>query len=432
MALVMALGSGLGCELKVQPSQLCKGPDCFDIPTFADKLEEQLSPCAVGWGFVIYHDGSLHTERSGGMMRTEADPPALAFSSFEPANVASVSKTFTATAVLQLLDANGLTPDDLIHPWLPPEWTRGQGIEDLTFRQVLTHSAGFRGTLVIAPPFGDEVHQFWTNVDGNQDGLFDGCNPCLGDYASLQDMVAVGSFQQYRFPQYDNVNYQLLRVLIAMLDGLDPNAYQSWPDSAAEATAERYEQYMLANVFAPAGALNAVIETPEHAMRYYPFPDGGRNGFDHGEPIPGVYFVDDERAVSGAGFWNIPLNNMAGLLWTLRNTETLLPASLRDAEMFNEVKPFNELLGMYSQDVEDGKAFKHNGGFSYSLYQDSDCDGMLPDFGCPGGTSIWFAMPNDLVVTLHHNSVPNNLMTCGQVMDPDTLVTQAYKDSWVP
>ncbi len=410
-ALVMAALLTAGCD--PQPEVLCDGLSCFTFEDFGANIESSLDSCTVGWGYSIYYDGKLHTADSGGFMRTTADSPSIAMNNFEPANIASVSKTLTAIAVLQLLEANSLTADSPIEPWLPPEWTPGDGIEQLTFRQVMTHSAGFRTTLVIAPPWGDSTNYF------------------SGDYDGLRDMVEFGVYSQYQTGQYDNINYQLLRVLIAMLDGLDPSVDPAWPGSAAVATAERYEQYMINNVFVAAGASNATVYTPENAMKYYAFPDDGRAGFDHSAAIPGVYGVDDERSVSGAGFWNIPIISLSSLIWQLRYTDNLLSEDMRN-EMFDETRNFTELLGTWSSDVVDGKAFKHNGGFGYSLYGDSDCDGSLPDTWCAGGTSIWYAMPNELVVTMHHNSIPNDRTTCGLVLNPDQLIEDAYNGAWTP
>ena len=59
-------------------------------------------------------------------------------------NVASVGKMFTTIAVLQSLARHHLSIDSRIWPFLPPDWVRGPGIDTITFRELLTHRAGFR------------------------------------------------------------------------------------------------------------------------------------------------------------------------------------------------------------------------------------------------------------------------------------------------
>ena len=59
-------------------------------------------------------------------------------------NVASVGKMFTTIAVLKSLARHHLSIDSRIWPFLPPDWVKGPGIDTITFRELLTHRAGFR------------------------------------------------------------------------------------------------------------------------------------------------------------------------------------------------------------------------------------------------------------------------------------------------
>lgn len=59
-------------------------------------------------------------------------------------NVASVGKRFTTIAVVKSLARHHLSIDSRIWPFLPPDRVRGPGIDTITFRELLTHRAGFR------------------------------------------------------------------------------------------------------------------------------------------------------------------------------------------------------------------------------------------------------------------------------------------------
>lgn len=106
-------------------------------------IEAELAASAVpGAAVGIVRDGSLAMFRSYGasdLVRGDA-PTAQSI-----ARVASVTKTFTATAIMQLRDASLLALDDplLLHI---PEFTSAQAIagplESVTIRRMLTHQSG--------------------------------------------------------------------------------------------------------------------------------------------------------------------------------------------------------------------------------------------------------------------------------------------------
>ncbi len=81
---------------------------------------------------------------ASGLARTAADPPKLAMGPDVMVNVLSVGKMFTTIAVLQSLARHHLSIDSRIWPFLPPDWVKGPGIDTITFRELLTHRAGFR------------------------------------------------------------------------------------------------------------------------------------------------------------------------------------------------------------------------------------------------------------------------------------------------
>ena len=69
-------------------------------------------------------------------------------------NIASVSKLFTATAAMQLVERDSLSLDDDVSRWLGSEVVRGDG-PTITLRHLLTHTSGLDGAFmrdVVATP----------------------------------------------------------------------------------------------------------------------------------------------------------------------------------------------------------------------------------------------------------------------------------------
>ncbi|WP_157482694.1 serine hydrolase, partial [Geofilum rubicundum] len=118
-----------------------------DINKFAENLENYINwnnDEPIGWSYSISKNGVLRKAKAFGSARTIADGQ-LDFKTTKKINVASVSKFYTAIAVMQLLEANDLTIDDKIVSHLPPAWWNvGPGVDDLTFRELLTHTSGLQ------------------------------------------------------------------------------------------------------------------------------------------------------------------------------------------------------------------------------------------------------------------------------------------------
>jgi CubicO group peptidase (beta-lactamase class C family) len=99
----------------------------------------------VGGGFAFVYGSAPATERFFGEARRETHQPVDAATAY---NWASITKTFTAIAILQLRDRGRLSLDDPAVRYVPElaEVHDAYGpVEDITIRQLLSHSAGFRG-----------------------------------------------------------------------------------------------------------------------------------------------------------------------------------------------------------------------------------------------------------------------------------------------
>ena len=78
----------------------------------------------VGYAFAIAQDGRIRRAGAGGKARISGDGN-MKMTTRVRQNVASVSKTITAIAVLQLLEKNNLNIESRVAPHLPKNWRRG-------------------------------------------------------------------------------------------------------------------------------------------------------------------------------------------------------------------------------------------------------------------------------------------------------------------
>src|SRR5205823_2675644 len=140
-------------------------------------------------------------------------------------NIASVSKTLTAVAVLQLLAKDGLTVDSKMSPYLYPDWPKGQNIDQISFRQLLTHRSGIRTD----------------------------CGGAKTTYAILKGLIASGvQSADMNVASYNNCNFAIFRELLPALENQPINKIADGPLRAKQ-SATMYIDYMNANVFSPVG-----------------------------------------------------------------------------------------------------------------------------------------------------------------------------------
>jgi CubicO group peptidase (beta-lactamase class C family) len=229
---------------------------CFDLTRFADGMQDALQGQVVKYGFEVRRGLSV-VRRAAGPKRTAADPPAQTFDAFDRFNPASVSKTVTSVAALQLLAKHNIDVDTPIHTYLPPAWTIPANNQTITFAEVLNHSSGLR------------------NEDAGGGYEYSHMETLMEHEISMADKVS----------SYANVNYSLLRILVASLDG-----YSNWATSPGPNTAARFIDYVNDHIFAPLGIYNVEYKPEAVAPTlFYIDPPGSAHGTAYGDwtLIPG-------------------------------------------------------------------------------------------------------------------------------------------------
>lgn len=252
----------------------------FSMDRYEQNLRSVFDTQTVGWSYAITQAGQLVRHDGEGQARTGTDLPATAPASTRKMHMASVSKTITAILMQRLLTERGLSADSAIGPHLPASWARGTGVNSISFRQLMTHRSGFGQN---AP-------------GGNQ-------------YATLQAMVAQnvplkGSFD------YDNANFGLMRVIIAVMLGADPLML---PVDPAAYTAAVFQLYAQAR-YGAVGVAFSCEPSATAATLQYTFPDTGNPGY-----------VEPSRALSCGGLGvHMSAQHLVRALAYLRHTQDLL------------------------------------------------------------------------------------------------------------
>ena len=163
-----------------------------------DKLVEKQSVDGKGPGvaILIHQPGKLLFKKGYGLANLKTEKPITPHTMFE---LASVSKTFTATAVLILHDREKLSIDDDIRKHLP-ELPQYSAASPIRIRDLLHHTSGL-------PDYMDfegvpnQHTDYWTNAD------------YLGVFAKQRQKHPL-DFPTGQKYEYNNTNFMLLASII--------------------------------------------------------------------------------------------------------------------------------------------------------------------------------------------------------------------------
>lgn len=265
--------------------RVCTPHACVSLTRLAHSIDTQLRGTAVGYVALI---GRSHVVASG-LARKATDPPKLVMGPNVMVNIASVGKMFTTIAVLKSLARHHLSVDSRISPFLPPDWVKGPGTDTITFRQLLTHRAGFRLDSGLV----------FTTDNAAEEQIRHGID-------QVDKQVA----------DYNNINFTIFRDLLPFMEGVrDPG-----PAARAAAADRFFINYVQRQVFDPVGVKDATCAPVSDAMLMYLPPFSGT--------APGIPALVGPSACAGGGSFTTPaslLRILDGLI-----SDRLLSASQRD------------------------------------------------------------------------------------------------------
>ena len=203
--------------LAILASSLSVNSDSAEADTF---IEAELPASAVpGLAYARVEDGDIIV-RGFGERRKGGDEPVTADTLFP---IGSVSKSFTAIAIMQLVEAGEIRLDDPVSKYLPA-FADGGGSK-ITLRQLLNHTSGFSTVQ------GNSLH---TMADASQLGLV--------EYAGQLAGIGPAGVPGARW-EYSNANYQILGAVIERASG------------------QEYADYIDTHIFQPLGMADSMVAT---------------------------------------------------------------------------------------------------------------------------------------------------------------------------
>src|SRR5262249_9304440 len=246
------------------------------VPTCRTSLSDQLEDLDVpGVAAVIIKNGRVVCASAAGMANIEQKLPATTDTLFM---IASVSKTITATALMQLYEQGKFKLDDDINQYLPfkvriPEAPNAP----ITFRQLLTHSSsiGDNVTYVNCPgscSYGSSLSPFVTKGADSPISLADLMKGYLTPGGAYYDPIEnFDANPPGTKSEYSNMGIVLAGYLVEVISGVP------------------FDQYCRDNIFTPLGMTKtswrlAGIDQSVLAMPYDKDDSGFTPYGQYGEP----------------------------------------------------------------------------------------------------------------------------------------------------
>ncbi len=261
----------------------------LDVNAFGEAFHAAIKDNVAGYALRIGKNGQTIYTLQWNWAQTPSDS-SLGWSPGRRMHIASVSKLMTAIAMVDLLEQKNISYDAKIINYLPTYWQKGPNIDDITFRQLLTHRSGFS-----------------TGTSSS-------------NYQFMKARVAAGfSSGMNGSYDYENMNFGLCRILIAVING-NINKTTMFPvfinDVAWDiVTINAYTQYVDQKVFSPAGVSGPSLGKPNNPARAYAWPVGG--GWNSG----------DLKSMAGGAAWHMSINELLAVMHTYRRTNKIVPPS---------------------------------------------------------------------------------------------------------
>ncbi|MEN9579362.1 MAG: hypothetical protein RJA70_2371 [Pseudomonadota bacterium] len=329
-------------KMPVAKKDFKKAP-AVDVGAFGTAMHTILKDQVTGYTLQVRKNGALVYNLIWNWAQTPADANK-GWTEDTRMHVASVSKYLTAVGLVKLLDDKGISYDAKIAGYLPAHWSRGNNIDKITFRHLMTHRSGF-------------------SSDGS-----------ASSYAFMKGKVAAGVSGVGSY-DYENMNFGLGRILISIINGdIAKNATfiadPALNDQAWDAvTLYHFKNYMQSKVFTPSGVANVGFAPPDGAKAFaYKFPDDNQDGWNSG---------DLASMAGGAGF-RLSIKELLSVMNTVRRQNTVL-ASEKAQEMLDNFFGIDQAI-----DTPAGKIYNKNGSWGTGDGKVEQCVAYF----MPGGMEV--------------------------------------------
>jgi D-alanyl-D-alanine carboxypeptidase len=352
------------------------GGKIFDVKRFKSNLQATIPASVRGYSFVITSNRVVAESGARGNATT-----TIAWTTNQEVNIASVSKTMTAVAVMQLLKKNGKNLGSTIGEYLPAKWNPTNAIRNLTFEELLSHSSGL-----------SKSNTSWDTLQATIRGPLD--NP-----SKPTDV-------------YSNMNFAIFRVIIPYMNnknaclsmeaGINSATFENW-------LSDQYIKYMQDNIFTPIGLANVNCTPLTNTAMMYSEPINNQVGFAAATP-------GDWKQFCGGGGFYMSTVEIARFMVYLTHTNLLLDQTQR-TEMDSK------FLGWDNEDSPStvaGRAFGKDGALFSDLNQNDTLDNNEP-----GLQTLVMKFPNKVEIAFAANSIQ------GQFRGYTNIVRGAYNAAWI-
>lgn len=214
LLVVLSISTTIAQETKA--SKLNTGLDSISL-----LIKESYEIPGLAIGIVL--NQQIYYANALGLQDLESKTPLTTSSLF---HMASVSKPFVATAIMQLVEAGKMNLEDKLIDHLPYFKMKDKAFREITILQILNHSSG---------------------IPDVEDYEWD--KPQYDDQAAERYAKSFGETSLDFSPgeefSYSNASFDILAALIAEVSGLT------------------FEEYMTKNIFRPAGMVNSTFSKPD-------------------------------------------------------------------------------------------------------------------------------------------------------------------------
>lgn len=306
-----------------------------------------------GYSYGIILDGNLVHTGNGGYINLEKKIPVDSQSMFR---IASMTKSFTAMAILKLRDEGKLKLDDPAFFYIPELKNQKltQDAPEITIRDLLTHAAGFPED----NPWGDR------NLNKTDDELT----------SLVQKGISLSNAPGTSF-EYSNLGFALLGLIIKKASGMT------------------YQEYIASNFWQPLGMKQAAWEFTQVPANQLAHGYQWRSGQWQEEPLlhDGSYASMGGMITSLESFSAyVALHQSA---WPPRDDAEKGPIKR------SSIREMHQPWRLYALDTKSnvhGKECPTINAYGYGLRWSRDCNDKIAighSGGLPGFGSNWFILP---------------------------------------
>ncbi len=322
-----------------QPGQFKpKLPPRLNVNAFGEDLHAALAANVAGYAMQMRRNGQTIYTLQWNWASYPQDQ-SLGWNPQRRMHIASVSKLMTSIAMTRALDEKGISYDARIAQHLPAYWARHPGVSNITFRQLMTHSSGFK-------------------IDSSDQS-----------FGFMKGWIANGPTIAVGTRDYENFNFGLQRILIATVAGyIDPDANFGAPFNYVfwnAITNSAYMDYMNKKVFAPAGVNGPSLAKPSNPARAYGFPASGA-GWNSG----------NLTQQSGGAAWHMSIDEVLKVMGALRRGSAIMPQPKAQGLLEGGFGLDSPAGGATSA---SGRLFHKNGGWGDGTRREQCVVFFLPD-----------------------------------------------------